>query len=145
MCVSGDPQCDHSLRLPEHATTLLLTNSCVYLLKTVSGYGRARGCGGLEAACWPLVDLPKFEGSNLAEAVWFYFPSFAGEVKTSVPCRSFTACKRSLNVTCHSPFRQNFRTFLAHSSTFRRWVLSRGDTRGDVCWRKLERLTQIAQ
>jgi len=35
--------------------------------------------------------------------------------------------------------------FLAHSSTFRRWVLSRGDTRGDAWWRKLERLTQIAQ
>jgi len=29
-------------------------------------------------------------------------------------------------------FRQNYRTFLAHSSTFRRWVLWRGDTRGDV-------------
>jgi hypothetical protein len=25
-------------------------------------------------------------------------PSFGGEVKPSVPCRSFTACKRSLNV-----------------------------------------------
>ena len=72
-------------------------------------------------------------------------PSFGGEVKPSAPCRSFTACKRSLNVTSKSAFRQNSRTFLAHSSTFRRWVLSRGDTRGDAWWRKLERLTQIAQ
>jgi len=64
-------------------------------------------------------------------------PSFGGEVKLSVPCRSFTACKRSLNVTCKSAFRQNSWTFLAHSSTFRRWVLSRGDTRGDTWWRKL--------
>jgi hypothetical protein len=72
-------------------------------------------------------------------------PSFGGEVKPSVPCRSFTACKRSLNVSWKSTFRQNSRTFLAHSCTFRRWVLSRGDTRGDTCWRKLERLTQIAQ
>jgi hypothetical protein len=71
--------------------------------------------------------------------------SFGGEVKPSVPCRSFTACKRSLNVTCKSAFRQNYRTFLAHSSTLRRWVLSRGDTRGDAWWRKLEHLTQIAQ
>ena len=71
--------------------------------------------------------------------------TFEGEVKPSVPCRSFTACKRSLNVTCKSAFRQNYRTFLAHSSTFRRWVLLRGDTRGDAWWRKLERLTQIAQ
>jgi len=50
-------------------------------------------------------------------------PSFRGEVKPSVPCRSFTACKRSLNVTCKSTFRQHYRTFLAHSSTFLRWVL----------------------
>jgi hypothetical protein len=35
--------------------------------------------------------------------------------------------------------------FLAHSFTFRRWVLSRGDTRGDAWWRKLKRLTQITQ
>ena len=61
-------------------------------------------------------------------------PSFGREVKQSVPCRSFTACKRSLNVTCKSAFRQNYRTFRAHSSTFRRWVLSRGDTRGDAWW-----------
>jgi len=59
-------------------------------------------------------------------------PSFGGEVKLSVPCRSFTACKRSLNVTWISAFRQNYLTFLAHSSTFRRWVLSRGDA-----WRRL--------
>ena len=72
-------------------------------------------------------------------------PSFGEEVKPSVPCRSFTACKRSLNVTWKSEFRQNYRIFLAHSSTFHRWVLSRGYTRGDAWWRKLKRLTQIAQ
>ena len=72
-------------------------------------------------------------------------PSFGGEVKPSVPCRSFTACKRSLNVTWRSAFRQNYRTFLAHSSTFQRWVLSHGDTSGDAWWRKVERLTKIAQ
>jgi len=58
-----------------------------------------------------------------------------------VQCRSFTTCKRSLNVTCKSAFRLNYRKFLAHSSTFRSWVLSRGDAR----WQKLERLTEIAQ
>jgi hypothetical protein len=51
------------------------------------------------------------------------------------------ACKRSLNVTWKSTFRQNYRTFLAHSFTFRRWAL----TRGDAWWRNLEHLTQIAQ
>jgi len=29
-------------------------------------------------------------------------------------------------------FRQNYQTFLVQSSTFRRWVLLRGDTRGDL-------------
>jgi hypothetical protein len=41
-------------------------------------------------------------------------PSFGGEVKPAVPCR-FAACKRSLNVTWKSAFRQNSRLlFLAH-------------------------------
>ena len=54
-------------------------------------------------------------GSNPTEAVGFFrakkilsAPSFGGEVKPSVPCRRFTACKRSMNVTCKSGiFRQN--------------------------------------
>ena len=87
---------------------------------------RESGFGGLEVACWPLE--PKFAGSQPAEAVGFLgrkilsTPSFGGEVKPSVPCRSFTVCKRALHVTCKSEFRQNYRTFLSHSSTFRRWV-----------------------
>jgi hypothetical protein len=108
------------------------------------------GFGGREVACSPLVF--KFTGSHSAEAVEILgrkkilsTPSFGGEVKPSVPCRSFTECKSSLNVTSKSDFRQNSRTFLAHGSTFRRWVLSHGDTRGDAWWRKLERLTQVAQ
>ena len=36
-------------------------------------------------------------------------PSFGGEVKPSVPCRRFAACKRSLNETWRSTFRQNYR------------------------------------
>ena len=53
--------------------------------------------------CWPVV--PKFAGSNPAEAVGILgrkkilsTPSFGGEVKPSVPCRRFAACKRSLNL-----------------------------------------------
>ena len=107
------------------------------------------GFGGLEVVCRPLV--PKFSCLHPAEAAGFLGrknpqrASFGGEVKPSVLYRSFTARKRSLNVTWNSAFGQNFRTFLAHSSAFRRWVLSRGDTRGDARWRKLESLTQIAQ
>jgi hypothetical protein len=41
--------------------------------------------------------------------------SFGGEVKPAVPCRRFTACKRTLNVSWKSAFRQNSRLFfLAH-------------------------------
>jgi hypothetical protein len=103
------------------------------------------GFGGLEVACWPLV--PKFAGSHPAEAgeKILSTTSFGEEVKPSAPCRGFTACNKSLNVTWNSAFRQNYWTFLVHSSTFRRWVLSRGDTRGDAWWRKLERLNKIAQ
>jgi len=126
----------YSIRTSQFRASLIKSYSC---------------SGGLEVACWPLV--PKFPGSHPAEAVGFLrrkkkilsTPSFGGEVKPSVPCRSFRACKRSLNVTCKSVFRQNYRTFLVHSSTFLRWVLSRGCTRGEAWWRKLERLTKIAQ
>jgi hypothetical protein len=67
--------------------------------------------GGLEVACWPLVT--KFAGSHLTEAVGFLgrkilnTPFFGGEVNSSVLCRNFTACKRSLNVRWSSVFRQN--------------------------------------
>jgi hypothetical protein len=60
------------------------------------------GFGGLGVACWPLV--PKFAGSNPAEAVGFLgwkilsTPSFGGEVKLSAPCRRSAAYKRSINL-----------------------------------------------
>ena len=66
------------------------------------GYNNGSGFGRLGVACWPLV--PKFAGSNPAEAVGFLgrkilsTPSFGGEVKPSVPCRRFGTCKRSLNL-----------------------------------------------
>ena len=42
-------------------------------------------------------------------------PSFGGEVKPSVPCRRFTACKRSLNATWKSDISGKIhRPFLAH-------------------------------
>ena len=109
-------------------------------LKATQQTSSFSGLVGLEVVYWPLV--AKFAGSHPTEAVGFLGRK---NPQPSVPCRSFTACKRSLNVRCKRAFRQNYRTFLAHSSTLRRWVLSRGDTRGDAWWRKLERLNQIAQ
>jgi hypothetical protein len=47
-------------------------------------------------ACWPVV--PELAGSNPAEAVHekiLSMPSFGGEVKESVPCPSYAACKRT--------------------------------------------------
>ena len=60
---------------------------------------RSRGLG---VACWPLV--PKFAGSNPAEAVGFLGrknPQHAflrRGSKAVGPCRRFAACKRSLNL-----------------------------------------------
>jgi len=57
-------------------------------------------------------------------------PSFGGEVKPSVPCRRFAACKISLNgveVAISAKLPDNI---LAHSSHFRRWDLSRRSGRG---------------
>ena len=51
-----------------------------------------------------------FKGEKILSA-----PSFGGEVKTSVPCRRFAACKRSLKVAWKTTFRQNYRTILAHN------------------------------
>ena len=80
--------------------------------------------GGLGVACWPLAS--KFAGSNPAEAVGFLgrkkilsTPSFGGEVKPSVPCCRFTACKRALNLRGIRNLGKITGQFLAHSSTFR--------------------------
>jgi hypothetical protein len=57
------------------------------------------GFGGLEVSCWPLV--PKFAGSNLAEAVGFFGrknPQHAflrRGSKAVCPVSCFTACKRT--------------------------------------------------
>jgi hypothetical protein len=58
----------------------------------------------------PGRSLRIFQGKKIPST-----PSFRGEVKPAVPSRRFTACKRSLNVTWKSAFRQNSRLlFLAH-------------------------------
>jgi hypothetical protein len=102
----------------------------------MSGFG---GLGGSVPA--------KFAGSNPAEAVGFLrgkkssarLPS-EGEIKPSVPYRRFAAGKRSLNgveVVISAKLPDNI---LSHSSTFRRWDLSRRGGFGGTWWRKLERL-----
>ena len=64
------------------------------------------GFGGLGVACLSLV--PKFAVGFFQGEKILSTPSLRGEVKSSVPCRRFTACKRSLNVTWKSDIlRQN--------------------------------------
>ena len=105
----------------------------------------ASGFGGLGVACWSLV--PKFAGSITAEAVGFFkakkilsTPSFGGEVKPPVPCRRFAACKRSLNLCGSRNSGKITGQFLAHSSTFRYYDLSRLCGRTGTWRRKWERL-----
>ena len=63
--------------LNKYQTKNKLIYFCKYLIRN--------GFGGLGVSCWPLV--PKFAGSNPAEAVGFLgrkilsMPSFGGEVK----------------------------------------------------------------
>ena len=75
------------------------------------------GFGGLEVACWPLV--PKFTGSNPAEAVGFFRAEKSSahlpSERLSFPCRRFTTCKRFLNATWKSGISGKIhRPFLAH-------------------------------
>jgi len=59
--------------------------------------------------------VPKFAGSHPAEAVGFLGrKNFQHAFLRRGPCRSFTSCKRSLNVMWNSAYWQNSRTFLAH-------------------------------
>jgi hypothetical protein len=117
-----------------------------YVLLFILQYLKRSGFGGcLGVACWLLV--PKFGDSNPAKAVGFLRAkkilsthSFGGEVKPSVLCRRFATCKKSLNgveVVISAKLPDNI---LAHSSTFRRWDLSRRGGRGGTWWRKWERL-----
>ena len=70
-------------------------------------------------------------GSNPAEKI-LSAPSFGGEVKPSVPCRKFTACKinkSDVEVAAFGKILRNFSTIVPPSATgvrlrrFRRWRL----------------------
>jgi len=109
---------------------IVVRRSCIFDLQ--KGVFWVGGFGGLGVACWLLVI--KFAGSNPAEAVGFLR---GGEVKPSVPCRRFAACKRSLNgveviISANLSY-----TILAHSSHFRGWDLSRRGGRGGIWWWKV--------
>jgi hypothetical protein len=97
------------------------------------------GFGGLEVACWPLV--PKFAGSNPAEAVWFFGrknPQRAFLRKGSkavCPLSCFTACKRTQKWRGSRHFRQNFSPIFPPSAA---GFASVASDAGGLLWRKLE-------
>jgi len=82
---------------------------------------------------------PIFKGEKILST-----PSFGGEVKPSVPCRQFTACKRTLKCNVEVDILGKITgQFLAYkTSTFRCLDLSRRVGRGDIWRRKWERLEQ---
>jgi hypothetical protein len=57
-------------------------------------------------------------------------PSFGGEVKPSVPCRRFAACKRFLNGVKKASFLKNYRT--PFSPTFPPFATRSARVVGDV-------------
>ena len=93
----------------------------------------AIGFGGLEVACWPLVPQVRgfkpgrsrriFKGEKIIST-----PSFGGEVKPPVPCRTFAACKRSLEESrildeiCHNISRPRRVPPSAARGPSRRWT-----------------------
>jgi hypothetical protein len=67
------------------------------LTRCVSGFS------GLEVACWPLrTQVRGVQTRPKPSDFHFTSPSFGREVNLWVPCRRFTACKRSLNETWKS-------------------------------------------
>ena len=67
-------------------------------------------------------------------------PSFGRDVKPSVQCRRFAACKRSLNLSGSRDLGKITGQFLAHSSSFRCQELQRRCGRKGTWRRKWERL-----
>ena len=113
-------------------------------LKSGEGNGKLplRTCPGCsvpepyQSPDWSLVRIRRiFKGEKILST-----PSFGGEVKPSVPCRRFAACKKFLNgveVVISAKLPDNL---LAHSSHFCRLDISRHGGRGGTWWWNLEHL-----
>jgi hypothetical protein len=103
----------HFLHFWKQLVTMKSTRHVRHVSRNVSDNRNLKGRGHTILTSRELTrsgrSRPIFQGEKIPST-----PSFGGEVKPSVPCRRFTACKRSLNVTWKSAFRQNFRLrFLA--------------------------------
>ena len=92
-----EPQPPGTLRACPGLQWDCFTFLCIYIYIYIYIYiGREIGFGGIGVACWPSVPVRSrriFQGEKFLST-----PSFGGEVKPSVPCRRFAACKRALNL-----------------------------------------------
>jgi hypothetical protein len=69
------------------------------------------GFSGLAGLWYPSSRVqPRPKPSDFSGEKLLGMPSFGGEVKPSVPCRRFSACKISLSGIEKASFRQNYRT-----------------------------------
>jgi hypothetical protein len=76
-------------------------------LRWSSGYHAALRYPRSRVRSWP-------KPSDFPGKKFLSMPSFVREVKPFASCRRFAACKRFLNGVKNAPFRQNYRTILAH-------------------------------
>ena len=105
---------------------LAFTINVIKYTNQLTYYSQCSGFGGLEVSVVAFGTRVRglkpgrsrriFSGEKILSA-----PSFGGEVKPSVSCRKFTACKRTQKWRGSRHFRQNSRKFLAHSSAFLCW------------------------
>jgi hypothetical protein len=97
------------------------------------------GFGGLEVACWPLV--PKFAGSNPAEAVGFFGRKkiLRRGSKAVCPTSCFTACKRPQKYVQFATFGKIHGHFLPIVPPSAAGFASVASDAGGLLWRKLER------
>ena len=89
----------------------------------------------IRAICSTRPKPSDFQGEKILSS-----PSFGGDVKPSVPCRRSAACKRSQNLRGSRNLGKITGNFLAHSSTYRCYDLSRRCGRTGTWRRKWERL-----
>ena len=78
--------------------------NCMYVLTASVVQGQRAGLQYRSSRDQTRQKPSDFQGEKILST-----PSFGREVKPSVPCRRFAACKRALKFTWKSEFRQNYR------------------------------------
>ena len=123
------------IKTEPNVSVVPVLNVCTFIIGCIQNYRLRWSRGSVLAFSTevrrfkPGLSLQIFKGEKILST-----PSFGGEVKPSVPCRRFAACKRSLNgveIVISAKLPDNI---LAHSSHYRRWDLSRRGGCGGTWW-----------